>query len=507
MEIYFHAGGKDKWTAAIALVPLWQDENILETCPELLEVAPYLQIAPGMRDVTGQTDEISVLYGHKDLPYSRIMFVGMGKKNDDPDAVLQNVRTAFARAVAQARFMRLESAHIPWFSLGRLGDPLRVLEEAVFACCIANHSEKYYRHTTRDTLTPQMEWLGIGFKDEFVPDTARRAARMGERAALAVNLSRKFAMTPGNHMYPEVFAEKARLLCASQNSLTCTVLNEDELKARGFNAHLAVGQGSAYPPRLVIVEYAPKGMENDRPIVFVGKGITFDSGGISLKPVAKMHTMKGDMTGAADTLAALVALADEEAPRRVIGVMAMAENLPDGNATRPGDVIQGLSGDSIEIVNTDAEGRLVLCDALAFVQKTWDPIFIVDIATLTGACAVALGSEVGGLFCNDEALTMRILAASRRAGEPLWRLPLWDGYKSKLKSPVADICHASFSREGGAITAALFLEHFINKGTAWAHLDIAGVDWNDRKTPLCPEGNSGFGARTLLEIGRGDDVQ
>lgn len=502
MELYFHAGGEDKWTASVALIPMWEGENILETCSDLAEAAPFLQIAPGMRDVSGRDGEITVVYGHKDLPYSRVMFIGLGEKCLEKETAMDVIRMGYARGLARVRAMRLENVHIPFYSLSRLGSELRVLEEAVYACCLANASNVHFKKTTREDLLPTVQWLGIGFRDEYVPEAARVAARRGERAADAVLLARKFANAPGNTMVPEIFAEKAREL-AHENGLKYTVLDEKELEAQGFGAHLAVGQGSVHPPRLVVVEYAPRGKEEDKPIVFVGKGITFDSGGISIKPAAKMHTMKSDMTGAADTLASILALADENAPYRVIGIMALAENMPGGGATRPGDVVTGLSGDTIEIVNTDAEGRLVLCDALTYAQRTWDARAIIDVATLTGACAVALGDQVGGLFCNTDELAEKILSAGHCAGEYFWRMPLWAGYKIKLKSPIADICHTGSSREGGAITAALYLEHFIKNDVPWAHLDIAGVDWCNTATAMCLEGSTGFAARTLLEIGRG----
>lgn len=503
MELFFHAGGEDRWTAGVALVPIWENENILVTCADLAEAAPFLQIAPGMRDVSGRKGEITVVYGHKDLPYSRVMFIGMGEKCPDQRSVSDAIRTAFARGVTKARNLHLESAHIPFFSLKRLGAELAVLEEAVYAACLANYSNRQFKKTTKDKMLPELKWLGIGFREEFVPDEARKAARRGERAAECVILARKLAMAPANVMYPETFAEKAVIL-AQDSRLSVTVLDEHELAIKGFGAHLAVGSGGVHPPRLVVVEYAPKGHENDKPLVFVGKGITFDSGGLCLKPVAGMHTMKSDMTGAAATLASILALAEEEVPNRVIGVMALAENMPDGNAMRPGDVVEGFSGDTIEIVNTDAEGRLVLCDALAYVQETWDAKAIIDVATLTGACATALGDQMAGVFSNNDSLAEKVIASGEKAGEYSWRLPLWEGYKEKLKSPVADICHTASSRQGGAIVAALYLEHFIKNNTPWAHLDIAGVDWCDKKTALCSEGCSGFAARTLLELGRGD---
>ncbi len=501
MDIRFQAGGEDKWSADIALVPIWEGEKILETCPELGEAAPFLQIAPGMRDVAGRDKEISIVYGHPDLPYSRVMFIGLGKQKSG-QGVEGAIREAFARAVRRVRAMHLTSVHIPFYCFRRLGNGIRLLEEAVYACVLANHEITLFKQTTRDELLPRVEWLAVGFRDEFVPDQARVAARRGETAALAVNRARDLANTPGNILFPDAFASKVQL-AARERGVRCEVLDEQDLDREGFGAHLAVGRGGAHPPRLVVLEYAPKGHEDEHPLVLVGKGITFDSGGLSLKPSARMHLMKSDMTGAAATFAALMALAEEEVPHRVVGLLALAENMPDGNATRPGDVVTGLSGDRIEIVNTDAEGRLVLCDALTYAQKRWNPAAVVDVATLTGACAVALGDEVAGLFCNDTALAERVISAGHCAGENYWQLPLWPGYKKKLTSPVADICHTSSSREGGAITAALYLEHFIQDDTLWAHLDIAGVDWSDEGSALCSKGATGFATRTLLELGRG----
>ncbi len=501
MDIQFQAGGPDRWSADMALIPLWQDEKILETCPELGEAAPFLQIAPGMRDLAGRRGELHTVYGHPDLPYSRVLFAGLGREPESGE-IMPLLREAFARAVRRARAMKLSAVHIPWFSLERFGDPLRVLEEAVYACVLADHTQTEYKATTRDDLPVSLDRLVIGFGEAFVPDRARKAARRGESSAETVIRARDLANAPGNRLYPEIFAEKAESL-ASAVGLRCEVLDEKELARQGFGAHLAVGQGGAHPPRLVILEYGPADRQDAKPIVLVGKGVTFDSGGLSLKPAAGMHAMKSDMSGAAAVLSCLVTLAREECPCRVTGVIPLAENMPDGAAYRPGDVVQALSGDQVEIVNTDAEGRLLLCDALTYAQKRWSPGVLVDTATLTGACAVALGNEVAGLFSTDADLADHIVSAGHCAGEAFWRLPLWQSYAESLKSPVADICHRSSMREAGAITAALFLQHFVEKEIRWAHLDIAGVDWTDKDTPLCPKGATGFAARTLLEFCRG----
>ncbi len=500
MDLRFHAGGEDNWSADVALVPVLKGERILETCPELCEAAPFLQIAPGMRDLRGERGEIHLVYGHPDLPYSRVMFLGLGEPSRDE--LLDALRRAYAAGVRRARAMGLHSAHIPFYSLARFGESLPLLEEAVYACALGGHDHGAHRKRSLKSLPPRLEILAVGFRDEYVPDEARLAARRGERAAGAVLLARELAMAPANERYPESFAERAAEI-ARQGGFSCEIFDERALEDMGFGAHLAVGAGGAHAPRLVVLDYAPEGKEDEDPLLLVGKGITFDSGGISLKPSAKMHLMKTDMTGAACVLAAMAALAEEEVPSRVVGLMPLAENMPDGGASRPGDVVTGRSGDTIEIVNTDAEGRLVLCDALAYAGERWKARATVDVATLTGACAVALGDGLAGLFSNDDGLAEAVAAAGARGGERYWRLPLWKAYREKLKSPLADICHTSSSREGGAITAALFLEHFVKEGSPWAHLDIAGVDWAEKGGPLCPEGATGFAARTLLELGRG----
>ena len=497
MDIRFQAGGADKWKADIALIPIREGEKITDTCPELDSAAPYLVIAPAMRDVSGRKDEISLIYGHPDLPYSRVMLIGLGREAVTPDSL----RRAYALGTRRARAMHLRSLQIPAFTLQRFGGVDRLLEEAVYACKLADYEVSGLKHRKPGDPEP-ISFLSVNFTGEYVPEKEQAAARKGEDAADTVILARNLINTPANMMYPEAFAEEARRL-AEGTTLSCTVYDEKQLSDMGFNAHLAVGQGGKNPPRLVVLEYTPKGHENDDPLVFVGKGITFDSGGISLKPAANMHTMKCDMTGAAAVLTSVSMLAREEVPHRVVGIMALAENMPDGGAVHPGDVVTGLNGSTIEIINTDAEGRLVLSDALTFAQKNWHPAAVVDVATLTGACATALGDQVAGLFSNDTELAERVISAGSCAGENYWRMPLWEGYRGRLESTVADICHTGSSREGGAIVAALFLEHFISEGTRWAHLDIAGEDWVSEAKPLCPKGASGFAARTLLELGRG----
>lgn len=274
----------------------------------------------------------------------------------------------------------------------------------------------------------------------------------------------------------------------------------DELEQLGMNALVAVGKGSAEPPRLIVLEYRGAG-DSGRPVVLVGKGITFDSGGISIKPGAGMEEMKTDMAGGAAVLGTMEAAAGLGLGVNLVGIIPTAENMPDGKACKPGDVVTSLSGQTIEITNTDAEGRLILCDALHYAQK-YRPTAMIDLATLTGACVVALGHEASGLMGNDKRLIERLKQAATRCGERVWELPLWDEYGEVMKSDIADLKNAG-SRDGGCITAGWFLKQFVAK-TRWAHLDIAGTAWNDKARPYVPKGASGVGVRLLIQFLRGN---
>ena len=498
MDVRFQNLGPDHWQGEILLAPACQGECLPTECPELDKAAPWLAVAPAARDFKGKVGELALLHGHPDLPIPRVLAIGLGPRENLDMTV---IRKALASAAQLCHKQGYASLVLPEPLLARLpGGRERLVEEAVCTILLALHQSNGLKKTDTDEPAPP-RWLALGFDGENVSDSAQAAARRGESSAGAVALARDLAATPPNLLSPDILAQRAQAL-AQENNFSCTVLDEAEMEKCGMGCLLAVGQGSTHPPRLIVLEYAPEEHQQDKPLILVGKGITFDSGGISLKPAANMYQMKADMSGAAAVLATLTALAQEGVPRRVIGLMACAENLPGGKATRPGDVVRAANGDSVEIQNTDAEGRLVLCDALVHAQKNWTPAAVVDIATLTGACAVALGNQLAGLFCDDASLTERIRNAGGVSGENFWQLPLWRPYAENLKSTVADICHMG-PREGGAINAALFLAHFIQEGVRWAHLDIAGVDWSEKVSPLAPVGPTGFGTRTLLELARG----
>ena len=306
--------------------------------------------------------------------------------------------------------------------------------------------------------------------------------------------ARDLANEPGNVINPEVLENHARAL-ASERGLSVSVIHADELKKRGMNALLAVGSGSAVSPRLIHVTYEPKDASGS--IAVVGKGLTFDSGGLSLKPADSMLTMKGDKTGACVALGAVKAVSELCMPIKMHVIIGAAENMPGGSAYRPDDVIRAYNGKTIEVNNTDAEGRLTLADALAYACEQ-KPDAIIDIATLTGACAVALGETTAGLFSNDDRLADDVLRASAASGEPFWRLPMSDeNLREKLKSPIADLVNTG-GRYGGAITAAMFLENFVEKGIPWCHLDIAATDFVKTPYSYYIKGASAFGIRTII---------
>ncbi|WP_341208482.1 leucyl aminopeptidase [uncultured Sphingomonas sp.] len=315
-----------------------------------------------------------------------------------------------------------------------------------------------------------------------------------EAVTRGLGLARTLATLPPNILYPESFVERV-LDAVDGLGLEVTVLDEEQLAELGAGALLGVSQGSRREARVLALKWS--GADADAPLTaLVGKGVTFDTGGISIKPAAGMEDMKWDMGGAAAVAGAMLTLATRKAKANVIGVMGLVENMPDGNAQRPGDVVVSMSGQTIEVINTDAEGRLVLCDCITWVQNTHKPTRIVDLATLTGAMIVALGNEFGGLFSNDDTLAGQLLAAGLATGDKLWRFPLSDAYDKLIDSPIADVKNVG-PRGAGSITAAQFLQRFVDEGVAWAHLDIAGMVWADKDGPTWAKGATGYGVRVL----------
>lgn len=305
--------------------------------------------------------------------------------------------------------------------------------------------------------------------------------------------ARELVSEPANVLYPEAFAERVQAL--SEHGLEIEVLDEKELKNLGFGALLGVGQGSAHSSCLVIMRWQ-RGKSGEAPVALVGKGVTFDAGGIDIKPAKGMAQMKMDMGGAAAVVGLMETLARQQAPVNAVGVIGLVENMPSGCAMKASDVITSLSGKTIEIVNTDAEGRLVLCDALWYTQDRFKPRCIIDLATLTGGVIAALGHEYAGLFCNDDSLAQQLTDAGLACGEKVWRFPMGEGYERLLDSDIADLKNATNTIPANSISAAQFIENFVRE-IPWAHIDIAGTAWRDKADDLCRKGATGFGVRLL----------
>ena len=329
------------------------------------------------------------------------------------------------------------------------------------------------------------------------PDGTQAAWETASAIAKGVEFTRVLVAEPANIVYPESFVALCEEAFAGTGA-EITVLDDEEMAELGMGALLGVGQGSERPSRLLAIRWNG-GSPDEKPTVFVGKGVTFDTGGISLKPPPGMEDMKWDMGGAGAVAGGMLAVVSRKAKANVIGVMGLVENMPDGNAQRPGDVVTTMSGQTVEVLNTDAEGRLVLCDALHWAQEEYDPARIVDFATLTGAMIIALGHEHGGLFSNDDDLAEQLLSAGQTTGDKLWRMPIGPAYDKLIDSPIADIKNVG-PRPAGSITAAQFLHRFIKKGTPWAHCDIAGTVWSDKPGHSWDKGATGYGARLIDQL-------
>ena len=508
MDIHFQNASGGEWQADCALVFAFEKESPAAFAPSLWERCPWLEISPALRDFTGKKDELTLLYGHPDMPLSRVLLAGLGKK----DAFsLKTLRAAVAKAVQQCRARGFATLGLPVEAVDALlsapnlvcVDRNALIREAVVASKLCLYRCDAYRSAKdEDDAQADPRWLALLFTESHTPDEAQKAARQGEAEADGVMLAQNLSNGPANHVTPAVLADEAQKL-AKAHGFTCTVLDGQAIRDLGMGALWAVARGARQEPRFIVLEHCPKGKEQDKPVVVVGKGITFDTGGISLKPAAKMHEMKGDMGGAAAILglfAAIGAMPGADELPRIVGLVPSTENMPGGDATRPGDVVATLSGKTVEILNTDAEGRLILCDALTYAQQHWSPAALLDLATLTGACVIALGDYGTGLFTDDKGLRRALLDAADLTGDLVWPMPLWDDYDPNLKSDVADVANIG-PREGGAINAALFLRRFIEKGVRWAHLDIAGPGYVVKASPLHPvPGGTGVGVRLLCRL-------
>lgn len=446
-----------------------------------------LSAAVDLGDCKGEAGETLLLYTLGQIPAPRVLVVGLG---DQQRFDLESARRAAGHAIAALSRLGAQSAATILHGTGAGQLPVESAAQAVAeASLLAAYRFDTYR--SNDRSHPLKKLTVVEF-DHTKLKQARRGVRRGIALAEATYLARDLVNHPGGQATPAYLARTARRIAKAQG-MRCQVLDEKGIKKLGMGALLAVGQGSANKPRFIALEHGPlKGA----PLVFVGKGITFDSGGLSLKSVEGIRTMKTDMSGAAAVLGAMQAVAAIGLKRRVVGLIAAAENMPSSTAFRPDDVLRTLSGKTIEILSTDAEGRLVLADALAYAAR-YKPAAVVDLATLTGACVTALGHHASGLFANDDDLAGQLLSAGEQTGERLWRLPLWSEYREQINSDIADMKNSG-GRPGGASTAAALLAEFADY--PWAHLDIAGTAWNSATKPYIPRGGVGIGVRLLTQL-------
>jgi leucyl aminopeptidase len=466
-------------------IPVWSEDMLADRLRGLAEPARTLAArAAEAQRFEREAASVVETFIDEGEGIRRLLFVGLGARRDD-DILFEKAGGALAAKLLKSG----ESTLV----IDLTGLDLDAETAARFAFGAAVRSWQYdiYRTKLAKKAKPTLT-------DVVIVSTEPEAANRWEakRALLdGISLTRELVTEPANVVYPVSFVERCRAAMEGLG-IAIEVLDEKQMGELGMNALLGVAQGSAQPPRLLVLRWAGGADPAAPPVVLVGKGVTFDTGGISIKPAAGMEAMKWDMGGAAAVAGTLKALALRKAKANVVGICGLVENMPGGKAQRPGDVVTSLSGQTIEVINTDAEGRLVLSDAMTWAQRQYKPRVVVDLATLTGAMLVALGHEYAGIFSNDDGLADQLIQAGQKTGDRLWRLPLGDAYDKLLDSPIADIKNVG-PREAGSITAACFLGRFVEEGVKWAHLDIAGTVWASKASQLWDKGATGFGVALL----------
>ena len=482
--------GSDAGTTVI--VGLFEDDQLEEGTPPVLDASlrRYLREILALGDFKGKKHQMVVLYPHGAAPPQRALLIGLG----DRDLFsLETARRASGRAASQAFRLGTTELTTAVHGLDLHGFSPEACAQATVEGILLG-AYRYDRYKTTPEEGAPLDRLTVIFNQRSRAGSVQNGVEDGRISAAGANLARDLSNAPGNDLPPRKLASKAREMSKSYD-LKCEILTRKNITKEKMGALLAVSAGSEEPPRFIILEYGEPSDDYDT-IVFVGKGITFDSGGISLKPGSGMEEMKHDMSGAAAVVGAMRAIGEMKPPLHVVGLIPSSENLPDGKALKPGDIITAYSGKTIEIINTDAEGRLVLADALGYADR-YKPAAVIDLATLTGACVVALGHAASGMMGNNENLMTRVRSAGDTSGERVWPLPLWEEYHDEIKSHIADVKNTG-GRWGGALTAGAFLEKFVDY--PWVHLDIAGPAYSEKATDYCPQGATGVGARLLIQM-------
>ena len=471
MEFSVKSGSPEKQRSACIVVGVFEPRRLSSTAEQLDEISEgYISNLLRRGDLEGKSGQMLLLHNVPNILSERVLLVGCGKERELDERQYRQIISKTLNTLNETGSMEavcfLSELHVK----GR--DTYWKIRQAVEATQDSLYSFNSLKTRKEEPRRPLRK---IVFN---VP--TRRELPIGERAithALAISAGisscKNVANMPPNICNPAYLSEQAKTLESDYDNVSVEIVDEQQMEELGMGSYLAVGRGSENESLMSVIKYSGAN-DDSAPIVLVGKGLTFDSGGISLKPGAAMDEMKYDMGGAASVLGAMHALAELQLPINVIGVLAGCENMPDANAYRPGDILTTMSGQTVEVLNTDAEGRLVLCDALTYVER-FEPDAVIDVATLTGACVVALGSHASGLLSTHNPLAHELLNASEQSGDRAWRLPLWDDYQAQLESPFADFTNLG-GKEGGTITAACFLSRFTKKYN-WAHLDVAGTAW------------------------------
>jgi leucyl aminopeptidase len=471
--------------AAEVLAVLVHEGRVLFGMGESLDAAASGALTRAMKAsrFNGGSNSTLIVAAPAGVEASTIVLTGAGEAGKFDDLALE------AAAGAAYHAVKLSGASV--LTIDAAGLSADQAARAAFAARLAAYRFLKYRTTLKPEKTPSIEAIRVVVAD---PKAAKAAYEKLSPVADAVEFARDLVSEPANVLYPVEFAKRVKAL--EKLGLEVEILGEKELEKLGFRTLLAVGQGSVRESQVAIMKWNG-GKKGDQPIAFVGKGVCFDTGGISIKPADGMEDMKWDMGGAAAVTGLMHSLAGRKAKVNAIGVIGLVENMPDGAAQRPGDVVMSLSGQSVEVLNTDAEGRLVLADCLWYTQERFKPKFMVDLATLTGAMIVALGLEYAGVFSNSDEVANAFLSAAPKVGENAWRMPIPAFYERHIDTPIADVKNTGNGRAGGSITAALFLQRFTN-GVPWAHIDIAPVAWvKDSRNPTVPDGAVGWGVRSL----------
>ncbi len=474
MEFSIKSGSPEKQRTACVVVGVFEPRR-LTLAGDLIDRISndYLSDIIRRGDMEGKLGSTLLLHNVPHTLCDRVLLVGLGKERDFKDqefrkAVQSSIKTLNETGSMEA-VMYLTELHVRRRDMDwKIEQTVLMAMESVYRFDRLKSKQEEVRRPLRK-LT-----LSVSRRNELA--AGEEAVRRSQAIAQGVNLAKDLGNLPANICTPAYLAEQAVGLGKTLN-LKVEVLEQQDMEKLGMGALLSVAKGSRQPAKFIVLHY-PGGDKKHKPVVLVGKGITFDAGGISLKPAADMDEMKYDMSGAASVLGTMKAVAQLQLPISVVGIIPACENLPDGAANKPGDVVTSMSGQTIEVLNTDAEGRLILCDALTYAER-FEPEAVIDIATLTGACVIALGHHANGLFSNDDALARELLQAGEYAHDRAWQLPLWDDYQEQLKSNFADMANIG-GRPAGSITAACFLSRFAKKYT-WAHLDIAGTAWKSGK--------------------------